>query len=134
MIDNNQNATINDYTIPDTIEDTISQIKWMPNQNNHFLASCGWDSKVRVWQVAYQLTNNKSNPASIQSNLMFNTQRSVIFNYRSVILQSNGWVILDRSYDIALLKRPEWMNIMFKLEIKALKYIKKFISVIMLFQ
>ena len=51
-MENNQNATTNDFLIPDTIEETISQIKWMPIPNNQILASC-WDSRLKVWQFAY---------------------------------------------------------------------------------
>ena len=70
-----QNATATDFTIQDQIEDTISQLRWMPNPNSQVLASCGWDAKVRVWQVNYQMSPNSLNPtANIQSNMAFVTQ------------------------------------------------------------
>jgi mRNA export factor len=69
----NVNATTTDYHLPDQIDDTISQLRWLPSPNNHIVASCGWDAKVRVWNVNYQ-PGMGSNPTQINSNLAFNTQ------------------------------------------------------------
>jgi len=74
-MDQNTNATTNDYMLTDQIDDTISQIKFIPSKNNMYLASCGWDSKIRVWNVQYSPAPNQtsSNYTTIQTSLMYTT-------------------------------------------------------------
>lgn len=54
MQDQNQ---FNDYIIPDQIEDTIQTLKFSQNrQAMNILASGGWDSKIRIWEINYSPT------------------------------------------------------------------------------
>jgi len=69
----NENPVPTDYQIRDQIDDTISQLKFYPDQyKTPILASGGWDGKLRAWNIGYQANN--MNSAEIQSNLIFNTQ------------------------------------------------------------
>jgi mRNA export factor len=58
------NAVQNDYGITDQIEDTIQVLKFNPNKNSQLLSSCGWDNKVRVWNINYQITQQMNNTAA----------------------------------------------------------------------
>lgn len=55
-MDNNTSVN-NDYFIADPIEDSISQMKFCPNLQNNVLATCGWDCKMRLWSINYQVMN-----------------------------------------------------------------------------
>jgi mRNA export factor len=72
-MDNNSNATLGDYSITDQIEDTISQIKFTPNKSNLFLASCGWDCKLRIWNCQYSMQQMTSTNVNIQTSLLYST-------------------------------------------------------------
>lgn len=71
-VDTTTNGALNDFQVPDQIDDSISCLKWNPNPNTLYLASVGWDAKVRVWQANYQVGMNQT--ASINSSLMFSSQ------------------------------------------------------------
>jgi mRNA export factor len=74
-MDPNNNSTTNDFQITDQIEDTISQMKFIPSKNNLYLATCGWDCKIRVWNVQYNMPSNQitSNTVAIQSSFIYTT-------------------------------------------------------------
>lgn len=59
------NAVNTDYYLPETIEDTISSIKFHPNNQSNILSTCGWDSKVRLWTIMNQGAQIKSNANTI---------------------------------------------------------------------
>jgi WD40 repeat protein len=58
-----ENAVLGDYSIPDQVEDSIQIIRFNPNKNINILASCGWNCKVRVWNISYQV-NQQINTTS----------------------------------------------------------------------
>jgi len=61
----NENPVPTDYQIRDQIDDTISQLKFYPDQyKTPILASGGWDGKLRAWNIGYQANN--MNSAEIQ--------------------------------------------------------------------
>ena len=72
---NNQQS---DYFVPDFIDDTIQCMKFVPVQNNNFLATGGWDNKLRIFNINCQIINNTINfeEAKITSNLQFGYQHS----------------------------------------------------------
>jgi mRNA export factor len=68
------NATLQDFLIPEPIDDTVSNIKFIPNKSLLYLASAGWDSKIRVWNTSYNVNSMNTGSAQISSQLIFNTQ------------------------------------------------------------
>lgn len=56
-----------DYIIPDQIDDTVQVLRFSCNklQQTNFLASGGWDNKLRVWEVNYN-PNGMGNNISCQ--------------------------------------------------------------------
>ena len=71
-----------DYILPDQIDDTIQCMKFIPTQNVNYLATGGWDNKLRVFNINYNVINmNISEQAQISSNLEYSyTQNSPIFS------------------------------------------------------
>ena len=59
-----------DYII-DKIEDTIQCMKFIPIQNNNYLATGGWDNKLRVYNINYNIisTSLSNEDAQINANL-----------------------------------------------------------------
>ena len=57
-----------EYIIPDQIEDTIQCIKFIPTQNANYLATGGWDNKLRVFNINCN-SNYSNDDAQISSNL-----------------------------------------------------------------
>jgi mRNA export factor len=63
-----------DYIIPDFIDDTIQVLKFSNNriQPTNFLASGGWDNKIRVWEINYNpIGNNNEITCQFNSKLHF---------------------------------------------------------------
>ena len=56
----------NDYYINDLIDDTIQCMKFIPIKNFDFLATGGWDSKLRIFNINYNIINNNSQTESAQ--------------------------------------------------------------------
>lgn len=57
MNQNQQQDQNKDYIIPENIEETVQVLKFSCNKNNpnqNFLASGGWDNKIRIWEISYQ--------------------------------------------------------------------------------
>ena len=71
-----------DYILPDQIDDTIQCMKFIPTQNVNYLATGGWDNKLRVFNINYNIINmNISEQAQISSNLEYSyTHNSPIFS------------------------------------------------------
>lgn len=58
----NTNINVNeDHLIPVLIEDTVQCLKFFPAKNINYLASGGWDSKLRLYEINYQILNQNSN-------------------------------------------------------------------------
>ena len=51
---NNKN---DDHLIPVLIEDTVQCVRFFPSKDIDYLASGGWDSKLRLYEINYQVTN-----------------------------------------------------------------------------
>ena len=59
---NYNNAMNNeDHLIPVLIEDTVQSLKFFPSKDINYLASGGWDSKLRLFEINYQIYNQNSN-------------------------------------------------------------------------
>ena len=67
-----------DYIIPDQIEDTIQCMKFIPTQNANYLATGGWDNKLRIFNINYNVINtgSASEDAQISSNLEYGFQHN----------------------------------------------------------
>ena len=50
-----------DHLIPIAIEDTVQCLKFFPSKNINYLASGGWDSKLRLCEINYQILSQNSN-------------------------------------------------------------------------
>ena len=68
-------STFKDFIVPDQIEDTIQCMKFIPTQNANYLATGGWDNKIRVYNINYNVIGN-SEEANISSNLEFGFQHN----------------------------------------------------------
>ena len=74
MRSNNNNKDQPDYQIPILIDDTVQCMRFFPSKNINYFASGGWDSKLRIFEVKYDITgpsgnNNIVNIISNQINL-----------------------------------------------------------------
>ena len=49
-----------DHLIPVLIEDTIQCLRFFPSKNINYLASGGWDSKLRIFEINYQIMSQNS--------------------------------------------------------------------------
>ena len=67
-----------DYFIPDQIEDTIQCMKFIPTQNVNYLATGGWDNKLRVFNINYNVINQNlgNEDAQMSSNLEYGYQQN----------------------------------------------------------
>ena len=67
-----------DYIIQDQIEDTIQCMKFIPTQNANYLATGGWDNKLRVYNINYNVINNNlpSEDAQISSSPEYGYQQN----------------------------------------------------------
>ena len=64
-----------DYFISDPIDDTIQCMKFIPTKNTNYLATGGWDNKLRIFNINYNISNNNQE-AQISSNLEFGFQHN----------------------------------------------------------
>ena len=67
-----------DYFVPDQIEDTVQCLKFIPTQNVNYLAAGGWDNKLRIFNINYNVMNSLSTieEAQITSNLEYGYQHN----------------------------------------------------------
>ena len=49
-----------EYLIPVLIDDTVHCMRFFPSKDINYLASGGWDSKLRLFEVKYQIYNQNS--------------------------------------------------------------------------
>ena len=68
-------TTFKDFLIPDQIDDTIQCMKFIPTPNANYLATGGWDNRLRVFNINYNATNN-GDDARISSNLEYGYQHN----------------------------------------------------------
>ena len=76
-------ASNSEYFIPQQIDDTIQCLKFIPTSNSNYLATGGWDSKLRVFNINYNVINQSlpQEDAQISSNFEFGHQHnSFIFS------------------------------------------------------
>ena len=70
-----------DYILPDQIEDTVQCMKFIPIQKANYLATGGWDNKLRVFNVNCDIINNFQSENPFSSNLEYDYQyNSPIFS------------------------------------------------------
>ena len=56
----NSNKT-EDHKIPVLIEDTVQNLKFFPSKNIDYLASGGWDSTLRLYEINYRIMSQNLN-------------------------------------------------------------------------
>lgn len=79
----NKNET-NDYLIKNIPTDTISQLNFYPDLNNHILISGSWDCRATIWKIQYSSNNMSNQNVQITENPIHQE------NYNSPIL-CVGW-------------------------------------------
>ena len=50
----NINSSTEDHLVPVLIDDTVQTLKFFPSKDINYLASGGWDSKLRLFEINYQ--------------------------------------------------------------------------------
>ena len=67
-----------EYFIPQQIDDTIQCLKFIPTPNANYLATGGWDCKLRVFNINYSVINQSlaQEDAQISSNFEFGHQHN----------------------------------------------------------
>ena len=67
-----------EYILPDQIDDTIQCMKFCPIPNTNYLATGGWDNRLRVFSINYNVlnTNMANEEAQISSNLQYGFQHN----------------------------------------------------------
>ena len=58
-----------DYYITDPMKDSISMLKFYPVKEKQILASCGWDSKVYIWNI--KSTSSLPSKTNVQHSLIY---------------------------------------------------------------
>ena len=69
-------ASNSEYFIKQEIDDTIQCLKFIPIQNSNYLASGGWDSKLRIYNINYIILNKNLPEETVQlsDNFVFGNQ------------------------------------------------------------
>ena len=64
----NYNSSMNDvdYLIPVLIDDTVQTLKFFPSKDINYLASGGWDSKLRLFEINYKIDSQNSTKDYVQ--------------------------------------------------------------------
>ena len=76
-----------DHLIPVLIDDSISCLRFFPSNEINYLASGGWDSKLRLFEIQYQIINQSYNSEKVQ----INSKQINICQHKSPIL-SMAWL------------------------------------------
>ena len=64
----NFNNSMKDHLIQVSIEDTVQCLSFFPAKNIDFLASGGWDSKLRLFEINYQTVSQNSTEEIVNIN------------------------------------------------------------------
>lgn len=67
-----------EYMIPCTFDDTVQSMKFIPMSNANFLATGGWDCRIRIFDIKYNVMNINTNneDCQINANLQFGYEHS----------------------------------------------------------
>ena len=76
-----------DYLVPVIIDDSVSCLKFFPSRDINYLASVGWDSKLRLYEIKYQIMNQNSS----YDNVQIGSNQINIYKHESPILTVD-WV------------------------------------------
>lgn len=82
---NNKNFSP-DYELPNLIDDTVQSLRFFPSQDINYLASGGWDSKLRLFEINYSIQGN----SGINDIAKFTSNQITICQHKSPIL-SLSW-------------------------------------------
>lgn len=98
MTNNNSPENINcvpyDYKFNYNFEDTIQTLKFHPNPNSMILSAAGWDSKVHIWDVKYEVQQSLGYMGGYNSN----NQQQINFNTNLIGGQSFPQPILSTAW------------------------------------
>ena len=62
----NINSSTEDHLVPVLIDDTVQTLKFFPSKDINYLASGGWDSKLRLFEINYQTSIQNSTSDYVQ--------------------------------------------------------------------
>jgi mRNA export factor len=57
-----------EYLIPENIDDTVQCLKFFPSKDINYLASGGWDKKLRLFEIKYQIFSQQYSHDCVQIN------------------------------------------------------------------
>ena len=61
MINNFSNDSTKDHQVPILIDDTIQSLRFFPKTDLNYFASCGWDGKLRIFEIKNNIVNASTN-------------------------------------------------------------------------
>ena len=76
-----------DHLIPVLIDDSISCLKFFPSKEINYLSSGGWDSKLRLFEIQYQIINQ----SYLYEKVQIDSKQINICQHKSPIL-SMAWL------------------------------------------
>ena len=85
-MDNITKFASDDHRIPILIDDTIQCLRFYPSKDLDYLASGGWDSKLRLFEIKYNIINSMTNFDSIN----ITSKEINVYNHKKPIL-SLSW-------------------------------------------
>ena len=89
-MDNITKFASDDHRIPILIDDTIQCLRFYPSKDLDYLASGGWDSKLRLFEIKYNIINSMINFDSEilhLKKLMFTIIKSLYYLYLGKVKQ-----------------------------------------------
>ena len=86
MINNFSNDSTKDHQVPILIDDTIQSLQFFPKADLNYFASCGWDGKLRIFEIKNNIVSTSTNNDKVNINTNLISQ----FQFKSPIL-SLSW-------------------------------------------
>lgn len=86
MLKNSSNTSNKDHQISFLIDDTVQCMRFYPSNDLNYLASGGWDSKLRIFEIKKDIIST----SAINDNVNINSKQFSICQHKSPIL-SLSW-------------------------------------------
>ena len=86
MINTFSNESSKDHEVPTLIDDTIQSLLFFPKLDLNYFSTCGWDSKLRIFEIQNSILSTSTNNDKVN----MNTNQISVFQIKSPIL-SLSW-------------------------------------------